>query len=269
MRDIPESGVRVARARSGSRATRGARGHRRPDALPRCLTMSNLDRRGQRSAASRSSLPLVALALAACGSAASATVAPPVAAEARRDAGRPRRPQPAGARQPAARPATAAARHPPRPATTSRSSTRARSTSWSPTSTPRSPRPGRRSSRPAATSAPRTSAATATTTAAVITYRIPASRWDDALGSLRGLATKVVGEQTQATEVGGQIVDLEARLRNLRASEQRAGRHRRGHRAGQRPARGPGPHLRRPRPDRAARRHSARRSRTRSRTARS
>ena len=46
------------------------------------------------------------------------------------------------------------------------------------------------------------------------------SRWEDALGSLRGLATKVVGEQTQATEVGGQIVDLEARLRNLRASEQ-------------------------------------------------
>ncbi len=55
---------------------------------------------------------------------------------------------------------------------------------------------------------------------AVITYRIPASRWEDGLGSLRGLAAKVVGEQTQATEVGGQIVDLEARIRNLRASEQ-------------------------------------------------
>ena len=54
---------------------------------------------------------------------------------------------------------------------------------------------------------------------ATITYRIPAARWDDAIGSLRGLATKVVAEQTQATEVGGQIVDLEARLRNLRASE--------------------------------------------------
>ena len=37
--------------------------------------------------------------------------------------------------------------------------------------------------------------------------------------SLRGLATEVVGEQTQATEVGGQLVDIEARLRNLRASE--------------------------------------------------
>jgi hypothetical protein len=55
---------------------------------------------------------------------------------------------------------------------------------------------------------------------ATITYRVPASRWEDALASLRGLATEVVGEQTQATEVGGQLVDIEARLRNLRASEQ-------------------------------------------------
>jgi hypothetical protein len=55
---------------------------------------------------------------------------------------------------------------------------------------------------------------------AVITYRIPADRWEDGLASLRGLATKVVGEQTQATEVGGQMVDLQARIRNLRASEE-------------------------------------------------
>jgi len=55
---------------------------------------------------------------------------------------------------------------------------------------------------------------------AVITYRIPATRWEDGLASLRGLATKVVNEQTQAAEVGGQIVDLEARIRNLRASEE-------------------------------------------------
>jgi hypothetical protein len=54
---------------------------------------------------------------------------------------------------------------------------------------------------------------------ATITYRIPASRWEDGLAALRGLATKVVGEETQATEVGTQIVDLEARIRNLRASE--------------------------------------------------
>lgn len=54
---------------------------------------------------------------------------------------------------------------------------------------------------------------------ATITYRIPATRWEDAITSLRGLATKVVAEQTQATEVGGQLVDLEARIANLRASE--------------------------------------------------
>ena len=54
---------------------------------------------------------------------------------------------------------------------------------------------------------------------ATITYRIPAARWDDTISGLRGLAAQVVAEQTQATEVGGQIVDIEARLRNLRASE--------------------------------------------------
>ena len=54
---------------------------------------------------------------------------------------------------------------------------------------------------------------------ATITYRIPATRWEDAIGDLRGLATKVVAEQTDATEVGGQLVDLDARIRNLRASE--------------------------------------------------
>ena len=57
------------------------------------------------------------------------------------------------------------------------------------------------------------------TPVATITYRIPATRWEDAIAGLRGLATKVVAEQTQATEVGGQLVDLEARIRNLRASE--------------------------------------------------
>jgi len=54
---------------------------------------------------------------------------------------------------------------------------------------------------------------------ATITYRIPASRWEDAIDTLRGLATKVVAEETQAAEVGSQIVDLEARIKNLRASE--------------------------------------------------
>jgi hypothetical protein len=57
---------------------------------------------------------------------------------------------------------------------------------------------------------------------ASITYRIPADRWEDALDLLRGLnglTTDVVAEQTEAVEVTGQVVDLEARIRNLRASE--------------------------------------------------
>ena len=57
---------------------------------------------------------------------------------------------------------------------------------------------------------------------AQITYRIPADRWEDALDLLRNLngqTTKLVSEQTQAVEVTGQIVDTEARIRNLRASE--------------------------------------------------
>jgi hypothetical protein len=57
---------------------------------------------------------------------------------------------------------------------------------------------------------------------ATITYRIPAARWEDALDLLRrlnGLTSKVVTEQTQAVEVTGQVVDLQARIKNLRASE--------------------------------------------------
>lgn len=54
---------------------------------------------------------------------------------------------------------------------------------------------------------------------ATVTYRIPSDRWDDALETLRGLATKVLYEQTDAVEVTSQIVDLDARITNLRASE--------------------------------------------------
>ena len=57
---------------------------------------------------------------------------------------------------------------------------------------------------------------------AEITYRVPVDRWEEALTALRGLnglTTEVVTEQTDAVEVTGQIVDLEARIRNLRASE--------------------------------------------------
>jgi hypothetical protein len=57
---------------------------------------------------------------------------------------------------------------------------------------------------------------------AEITYRIPASKWEgalDLLHGLNGLTTKVVTEHTEAVEVTGQVIDLEARIANLRTSE--------------------------------------------------
>ena len=57
---------------------------------------------------------------------------------------------------------------------------------------------------------------------AEITYRIPADRWEqalDALSGLNGQTTKVVQQHTEAVEVTAQVVDLDARIRNLRASE--------------------------------------------------
>ena len=53
---------------------------------------------------------------------------------------------------------------------------------------------------------------------ATISYRVPADRWEDALDALRALGTEV-GEQTDSADVTGQLVDLDARIRNLRASE--------------------------------------------------
>jgi len=57
---------------------------------------------------------------------------------------------------------------------------------------------------------------------AEITYRIPADKWEtalDLLHGLGGLTTKVVSEHTEAVEVTSQVVDLEANIANLRASE--------------------------------------------------
>ncbi|HEX2469829.1 MAG TPA: DUF4349 domain-containing protein [Candidatus Limnocylindrales bacterium] len=54
------------------------------------------------------------------------------------------------------------------------------------------------------------------------TYRVPVDRWEDTLDLMRGIAgdaKKVLNERTQAVEVTGAVVDLEARIRNLRASE--------------------------------------------------
>jgi uncharacterized protein DUF4349 len=53
---------------------------------------------------------------------------------------------------------------------------------------------------------------------AIVTYRIPVARWEDALDALRGLGTEI-GERTDAVEVTGDVVDLQARIVNLKASE--------------------------------------------------
>ena len=55
---------------------------------------------------------------------------------------------------------------------------------------------------------------------ASITFRIPATRWEEALSGLRRLAEKVLEERTGTQDVTDQVVDLGARIRNLQATEQ-------------------------------------------------
>jgi hypothetical protein len=54
---------------------------------------------------------------------------------------------------------------------------------------------------------------------ASVMFRIPAARWTDTLDALRKLGTKILGEQTSSQEVTAQVVDLGARLANLRVTE--------------------------------------------------
>jgi hypothetical protein len=54
---------------------------------------------------------------------------------------------------------------------------------------------------------------------AELTFRIPSDGWDAGLAAIRGLSTEVVHEETSAVEAGPQLVDLDARVRNLRTSE--------------------------------------------------
>lgn len=52
-----------------------------------------------------------------------------------------------------------------------------------------------------------------------ITLTVPADRFDDALGQLRGLAKKVVSESGEAQDVTEEYVDLRSRQRSLEATE--------------------------------------------------
>jgi len=55
--------------------------------------------------------------------------------------------------------------------------------------------------------------------AATLTLRIPALRFDDALSRLHQIGTKVLVESTREEDVTAAVVDLQARLKNLQASE--------------------------------------------------
>ena len=62
-------------------------------------------------------------------------------------------------------------------------------------------------------------AATGDTASATVSYRIPASVWDSTLDGIRRVATTVRHQQVTSEEVSGQVVDLGARISNLRATE--------------------------------------------------
>lgn len=54
---------------------------------------------------------------------------------------------------------------------------------------------------------------------ASVTYRIPVARWDDALTALKKLGSKTLSAQTDTSDVSSQVVDLQARLDNLKVTE--------------------------------------------------
>jgi hypothetical protein len=54
---------------------------------------------------------------------------------------------------------------------------------------------------------------------ASVTYRVPVDRWQDALDAVQKIATKVDSSKSNAVEVTGQVLDLGARIDNLRTTE--------------------------------------------------
>ena len=54
---------------------------------------------------------------------------------------------------------------------------------------------------------------------ATVEYRVPVARWDDALAAIRALGTRVISEQTNSTDATAQVIDLDARISNLQATE--------------------------------------------------
>ena len=59
---------------------------------------------------------------------------------------------------------------------------------------------------------------------ATVAYRIPSATWQPTLDALHRLATQVRNEQVKTDEVSGQVVDLGARIANLRTPRRRSRR---------------------------------------------
>jgi preprotein translocase subunit SecG len=64
-----------------------------------------------------------------------------------------------------------------------------------------------------------TRSGTADEASASITFRIPVAAWDSALIALRDLGGTVLDEQVESEDVTAEVVDIEARVRNLKVTE--------------------------------------------------
>lgn len=61
--------------------------------------------------------------------------------------------------------------------------------------------------------------ATGSAAGAMVTYRIPSPAWDTTIDQVRRVATTIRTEEIRTEEVSGQVVDLGARIANLRTTE--------------------------------------------------
>jgi hypothetical protein len=58
-----------------------------------------------------------------------------------------------------------------------------------------------------------------TNVVATLTFRIPADKWDEALAALHAVGSRIISENTNTTDVTTQVIDLDARIDNLRKTE--------------------------------------------------
>jgi len=63
------------------------------------------------------------------------------------------------------------------------------------------------------------SGASGTNVIATLTFRIPANKWDEALGALHEVGSRLISENTNTTDVTTQVIDIDARIANLQKTE--------------------------------------------------